>query len=358
MRSKIFRLILIGLLTFGGLTAVAAQAENELAGTQWQLISMTGTPLPDEVYITLQFNADAQASGMGGCNGFSATYTLDGDAIHLTDIVSTLMACDQLDYEVAYFAALQAVARYDRADDQLTLSTADEQQLVFRALPTLPGTDWQLIWLDGAEVLGDTPLTLTFNKDGSVQGSGGCNQFSSQYALNGDTLTFEGIRSTRRACAADDLNAQEQAYFAVLEAAANYTISGDHLMVIAQDGRMLRFARRANLVETSWQLDSIDGTVVTGTVTLQFTDETTVSGSGGCNQYSGSYTVNGEEISFGELVSTERACLESNLMEQEGGFYAALDAATGYQVSDEQLIIIYGDEQQLVFSSAATISSN
>ncbi len=357
MRSTIFRLILIGLLTFGGLAAVAAQTENELTGTQWQLISMTGTPLPAEVYITLQFNADAQASGMGGCNGYSATYALDGDAIQVTNIVSTLMACDQLDYEVAYFAALQAAARYEHEGDQLTITTADDQQLVFMALPTLPGTDWQLIWLDGAEVLGDTPLTLTFNEDGSAQGSGGCNQFSSQYALNGDKVTFEGIRSTRRACAADDLNAQEQAYFAVLEAAANYTISGDHLMVIAQDGRMLRFASSASLAETSWQLESIDGTAVSGTITLQFTDETTVSGSGGCNQYSGSYTVDGDAITFGELVSTERACMESGLMEQESAFYAALSTATRYELIDEQLIITYGDHQQLVFNPAVTISS-
>lgn len=318
---------------------------------------MTGTPLLDEVYITLQFNADAQANGMGGCNGFSATYALDDDAIQLTDIVSTLMACDQLDYEVAYFAALQAAVRYERDGDQLTITTADDQQLVFMALPTLPGTDWQLIWLDGTEVLGDTALTLTFNADGSAQGSGGCNQFSSQYALNGDALTFEGIRSTRRACAADDLNAQEQAYFAVLEAAANYSLTGDHLMIIAQDGRMLRFARSASLAETSWQLDTLDATAVAGPVTLQFPDETTVSGIRVVATSSAAAIWSTVKRSPLASSSAPSARAWNPLMEQESAFYAALSAASRYALVDEQLIITYGDDQQLVFTPAATLSS-
>lgn len=84
---------------------------------------------------------------------------MNGSALQLTDIVSTLMACDLLNYEVAYFAALQTVTEYELSDGELVLTSADAS-LVFTALPTLPGTAWQLIWLDGAEVRGDEPLTF------------------------------------------------------------------------------------------------------------------------------------------------------------------------------------------------------
>lgn len=41
-------------------------------------------------------------------------------------------------------------------------------------------------------------------------------------------------------------------------------------------------------------------------------------------------------------------------MEQEALFYAALSAATGFEQADDQLIITYGDNQQLIFSAAWT----
>lgn len=355
MRSIVFRLILIGLLMLGG-AAVSAQPSDDLVGTQWQLVAMGGTPLPEQVVITLLFADDAQASGMGGCNGYGATYTVDGSALQLTDIVSTLMACDLLDYEVAYFAALQTVTEYELSDGELVLTSADGE-LVFTALPTLPGTAWQLIWLDGAEVRGDEPLTLEFAEDGTAHGNGGCNRFNTEFTVNGDQLAFAPLMSTRRACVDADGNAQENDYFTILVAAANYTITDNHLTIIANDGRMLRFELVENLAETAWQLESLDGTAVSGTVTLEFTDEARVAGSGGCNQFSGSYTVDDQAISFGELVTTERACTETGLMEQEALFYAALSAATGFEQADDQLIITYGDDQQLIFSAASTIST-
>lgn len=47
MRSIVFKLILIGLLMLGG-AAVSAQPSDNLVGTQWQLVAMGGTPLPEQ----------------------------------------------------------------------------------------------------------------------------------------------------------------------------------------------------------------------------------------------------------------------------------------------------------------------
>jgi copper homeostasis protein (lipoprotein) len=47
-----------------------------------------------------------------------------------------------------------------------------------------------------------------------------------------------------------------------------------------------------------------------------------VSGSGGCNRFTGSYELNGERLTFGETAGTMMACIEG--METEKEFFAAL----------------------------------
>jgi hypothetical protein len=66
------------------------------------------------------------------------------------------------------------------------------------------------------------------------------------------------------------------------------------------------------LAGTSWTLTDLDSGGVTGTApTLELT-ETDVSGTGGCNTFSGTYTTDGDTISFGPLASTMMACEPSN----------------------------------------------
>ena len=58
------------------------------------------------------------------------------------------------------------------------------------------------------------------------------------------------------------------------------------------------------------------------TVTAIFTAHRS-SGSGGCNDYSGSYTLDGTSVTIGPLASTRKAC-EQEIMDQEMAFFAAL----------------------------------
>lgn len=62
-------------------------------------------------------------------------------------------------------------------------------------------------------------------------------------------------------------------------------------------------------------------------------------GNTGCNSYGGDYTVQGSAISFGMLIQTERACLDS----YEGPFMTALSTAKSYEITaDGTLRISYG----------------
>jgi heat shock protein HslJ len=105
-----------------------------------------------------------------------------------------------------------------------------------------------------------------------------------------------------------------------------------------------------SLAGTSWTLTDLDSGGVTGTApTLDLTD-TDVSGTGGCNTFSGTYTTDGDTISFGPLASTMMAC-EPSIMEQETVYFAALDGATTYAI-DGDTLTISGDAGPLTYAKA------
>jgi heat shock protein HslJ len=101
------------------------------------------------------------------------------------------------------------------------------------------------------------------------------------------------------------------------------------------------------LTGTSWVLVSLDGNTQVGAaiggqpVTLAFSSETEAGGSGGCNGFGAKYQANVSTgaISFSDLVSTLMACLDSSVMELEGAYFTALNAAETYSVSGTRLTI-------------------
>jgi heat shock protein HslJ len=104
------------------------------------------------------------------------------------------------------------------------------------------------------------------------------------------------------------------------------------------------------LANTNWQLVSIYGTQTpaAGPVpTLYFSSANTVSGSGGCNQLSGPYTVNGSSLVIGPLASTQMMC-EQALMTQEQTYIQALTAVASFEISGNQLILRSGAGQEVL----------
>lgn len=106
----------------------------------------------------------------------------------------------------------------------------------------------------------------------------------------------------------------------------------------------------------SWTLASgttSDGDIalVEGTpVTLEVAEGGAVSGTSGCNQYSGQVTVEGDEVSFGPLASTMMAC-EENLMTLEAAYQAALgDVNAG--ALDGETLTLSGNGAELVYDAS------
>jgi len=98
-------------------------AENALEGT-WRLIEIDGAPTAEGAESTL-IVSPGEIGGNGGCNTYGGTLEVDDSNIDITNVFSTMMACDHLQQEQAFFAALEAAQSYEIADGALLLKAAD-----------------------------------------------------------------------------------------------------------------------------------------------------------------------------------------------------------------------------------------
>ncbi|MGO4906811.1 META domain-containing protein [Pseudorhodobacter sp. W20_MBD10_FR17] len=93
----------------------------------------------------------------------------------------------------------------------------------------------------------------------------------------------------------------------------------------------------------NWQVITLGGTALpdTASVTINFAAPA-VSGSSGCNQYSGTFSQKGNDLAFGPAAMTRKACLPAR-MDIEAGFTRALAAVTRYDMAEDTLRFYIGD---------------
>jgi len=93
---------------------------------------------------------------------------------------------------------------------------------------------WEVAsYFNGQELvspLSGTQLTLQLSLDEQASGSAGCNTFNSSATLDGNSITFGPIATTRMICdQPDGVMDQESAYLAALQKTAEYAITGNQM---------------------------------------------------------------------------------------------------------------------------------
>jgi len=112
---------------------------------------------------------------------------------------------------------------------------------------------------------------------------------------------------------------------------------------------------QSSLAGTNWRLDSFgrsdaqDAVLEGTTITIQFGTDGRVNGSSGCNSYSGTYTADAERVSFGQMISTMRACTEPKANEQEQRYMAALRSISRFIIDQKRLTLSDGGDVVLNF---------
>jgi len=108
-----------------------SQKTNELAGTNWELISLNGKDLIEGTAITLDFT-ETYLGGQMGCNGYGSTpdsgkyqAMSDGTFSLISPFAVTVQLCTELEgimeQEAEYIETLMAASHYQILDDRLEI---------------------------------------------------------------------------------------------------------------------------------------------------------------------------------------------------------------------------------------------
>ncbi len=111
------------------------------------------------------------------------------------------------------------------------------------------------------------------------------------------------------------------------------------------------------LCEHSWQLTEMGPVGAPSpipsdlTVTLAFREDANFDGKSACNNYFGSYEVDGPKLRCSSIMATRMLC-PGAAMELEDAYFAALGQVETYQLQDDQLTLSYDQGKSiLLFSS-------
>ncbi|MEO1199184.1 MAG: META domain-containing protein [Pseudomonadota bacterium] len=112
-------------------------------------------------------------------------------------------------------------------------------------------------------------------------------------------------------------------------------------------------ASDADALNGVWRVVAISGEETDADVEVTMTFATgMVSGTGGCNRYSGDYDLDGETLSLGAIAATRMACPDPQ-MEVEMAFFAALETVVGYRMTDTGLLLVDAAGEEVVGLSPA-----
>lgn len=362
-------------------------AGNPLASTEWQLVSLHGEPLLEGTHISLEFEED-RLGGFAGCNHYgggpdSGGYDVTPEGgFEIPMLAITEMACLEpegvMEQEQAYVQALTGATVYRLEDDTLSLQNAGgETVLVFRRVPThamdpadLIGTAWRLVSLDGQPPQQGDRLTLAFHDEGRAGGYAGCRAFVAGYQAEGDEMDVFSTAMMDALCPEVDGGQQAAEYTTVLGWANRFLLEGERLELRTSRGEVLTYealppAAQPDLEGPTWSLlgfvqpnpaEGLPAPMPLPTETLPGTEITIafaqgqVTGTASCNQYGGSYRLEGSALAIADLFQTEIACLEPvGVMDQEQRYLQALRQATAAHVYGSQLWIETAGGEALAF---------
>jgi heat shock protein HslJ len=248
--------ILAGALSLLVIAAVACGSDDNvdtggsgsatpLQGTTWLLAPAAELGVDiGTTAVTTHFESGT-VSGVGGCNGYTGTYKLDGSSLTIgPNLVQTQMSCGEVQdaVEKAFLGRLTTTASYKIDGDQLTLTDSDGKTL----LPFVASDPARAIlgkwdvtsYYSGdaiTSVVGGVDLTAEFTAD-AIAGNTGCNQFNGPYQLDRDNITIGPLAATKAACTSEELSKQESDYLAALALAKTVAVAGDRLDLLREGG--------------------------------------------------------------------------------------------------------------------------
>lgn len=208
--------------------------------------------------------------------------------------------------------------------------------------------------VEGTPIPGGGPLTVEFVAPDRIVGSAGCNRATGSADFANSTVTTGPMAMTMMACPGER-GASDQWLTAFLAAGPSWNLDGDTLRLSTAAATVTLLDKKVAqpdrpLVGTTWVVDTTISpqAIVTSraieesTPTVQFGADGTVTGSTGCNTFSGTAQIAGDTVTFGPLATTMRMC-EPDVAEVETAVLTALSGTTTVTVDSDRMRMVNAD---------------
>ncbi|GMR02724.1 MAG: hypothetical protein BMS9Abin20_1070 [Acidimicrobiia bacterium] len=205
--------------------------------------------------------------------------------------------------------------------------------------------------------LAGTSLTATITED-RIGGIAGCNQYGGDISVNGSAVSFGPLVSTLMACLGPPgVMDQESTYLGLLQTVDAWEMTDKGIDLLSLGETVIQLVRTdQNLAGTEWTVIAVNdqnggvlSTLGDTVPMLVFQDESAVSGTTGCNSFSGTYSAEEGSIDIRSLSVTEMFCSSPDgLMDQEARVLTALERSTAYRVEDQTLDLFDDDGSRLL----------
>lgn len=242
---------LLGAALLAGPAAAASPAPDAapgLAGTDWQLVMVAGSGVPEigvpaEVLAWLATDGTT-AWGSTGCNSWNGSVAIDGDTIDFGDAAMTMMACADPAgaFESIFLAHLTLVDGWRIADGTLELLAGEAPLLRFtpRVPVPLAGTTWEATAIATGDAISSLPegvLPTLLIEGTTAGGSTGCNRWFADVTVDGSTIAFGVAGGTEMWC--EGAMETEAAWYALLAQAATWSEQWGTLTLFDAGGKVL-----------------------------------------------------------------------------------------------------------------------
>jgi heat shock protein HslJ len=149
-------------------------------------------------------------------------------------------------------------------------------------------------------------------------------------------------------------DAIERAYLAAFGQVTGWRFEDEEFVLVGDDdAELLRYERATPM--GSWEVtgllsgDAFKSPLAGTELTATFADDGQLSGSSGCNTYTGAYTTDKGAIEIADVAGTRKACAEpAGVMAQESSYLALLPRAVAFRVDGRALELLDVDRKRLV----------
>lgn len=215
-------------------------------------------------------------------------------------------------------------------------------------------SNWYLIGMNEKDVASEK-LTLKFDADHPrINLFGGCNNYFGNYTVTDQTISFGPMMGTMMACQ-DKMNI-ENAYVGMFDKKhLTYVLEDNYMHLYNGEKHVLTYVNKEQnevldfLSKYDWKLIQYNGKLMKMrdiNAYISFDNiEGRAYGSDGCNNFGGKVTIDKNKISFGNMMSTMKACTNTDLIEIGTDFGKMFsNKALTYDIAD-QVLNIYSDNK-------------